>query len=100
MYNIIIIDVAEMVFTMCLTNNQQSVIYNFEFIEDYRKEDIPLTVQSVPNIATALIPLEEGNNYPEWLHNQEKNGRACPPERVPSQLKGYVSCHPLTLMVS
>lgn len=97
----ILTDVADTVFTKCLTRNEKSVNYNFEFIEDYRREDVPLTVHTVPNVATALIPIEEKRYSFWWLYDDDEieNSHASPPQRVPSRLKGYISCHPLTLMV-
>ena len=114
-----------MVLTRCLKKklNEEKIVYNFEFLEDYRLDcvqgadegtDIPLTDEtSVKLESTTLSCIDsEGNesNSLWWLYNEESK-RDNSPEGVPHKMKGYFmshtstlkghfSCHPLTLMVS
>lgn len=121
-----------MVLTKCLEKklNEKTIVYDFEFLEDFRldcavegadkvtdiapTDDIPLTsVKSGPTIYSVqmMFPapsdMEGDESDPLWLHNTDDNS----PERVPHKMKGYSFCHtsilkghfsshPLTLMVS
>ena len=114
-----------MVLTRCLKKNlnEEKIVYNFEFLEDYRLDcvqgadestDIPMTDEISVKLESTTVSCRdsEGNesNSLWWLYNEESK-RDNLPEGAPHKMKGYFmsrtltlkghfSCHPLTLMVS
>ena len=111
--------------TRCLNKNlnEEKIVYNFEFLEDFRLDcvqgadegtDIPLTDEtSVKLESTTVSSIDSEGNESDplwWLYNEEGT-RDNSAEGVQHKmkgnflsrtltLKGHFSCHPLTLMVS